>query len=449
MWDDQLYFRRYNGGWQSWRTALDNSNYTSYSPSLTGSGASGTWGINITGNSATVGGKYAREMSWGHDYSHGNFTDFNYFNSTDYFGAHFIQSTTNGPGHSGAGQYYHMRLSLGSNYNNYSLQLAIPRNVSDAYLYYRYEEGGGYGSWYKMRAGYADSAGSAGSASSITTAATNTGDSSYHYYYYVSTDASGAATASAFSGGLTLTVQRYSPFTQVVTAANFEATRFIATGGTDQSNYGYFLRPDDVSYLYSSYLGFTKGNASNKNSGYYSDLSPGYIQLNKYNTGSGSIFVDFTRSTPTLSYIGSITQNGTTGVAYNTTSDYRLKDNIQNLSNSGAFIDALTPRTWTWKSDNTSGVGFIAHEVQVVSPSTVHGEKDEMVDVGILYDTEGEIENENVRQPPELRDGQTWIKTGEVPKYQVMEYGSAEFIANIIAELQSLRKRVAELEQKL
>lgn len=39
--------------WSSWRRALDSANYTNYSPSLTGSGASGTWGINITGNAAT------------------------------------------------------------------------------------------------------------------------------------------------------------------------------------------------------------------------------------------------------------------------------------------------------------------------------------------------------------------------------------------------------------
>jgi hypothetical protein len=38
-------------------TALHAGNYTSYSPSLTGSGASGTWGISITGNAATVGSK--------------------------------------------------------------------------------------------------------------------------------------------------------------------------------------------------------------------------------------------------------------------------------------------------------------------------------------------------------------------------------------------------------
>jgi hypothetical protein len=47
----QIALRGKNSGtWQSWRTVLDSSNYTSYAPSLTGSGASGTWGISITGN---------------------------------------------------------------------------------------------------------------------------------------------------------------------------------------------------------------------------------------------------------------------------------------------------------------------------------------------------------------------------------------------------------------
>lgn len=49
----QLAVRGKNGGtWQSWRTVLDSSNYTSYAPTLTGGSASGTWGISITGNAA-------------------------------------------------------------------------------------------------------------------------------------------------------------------------------------------------------------------------------------------------------------------------------------------------------------------------------------------------------------------------------------------------------------
>jgi hypothetical protein len=57
---DRLYFRNANSGtWGSWLTMLHSGNYTSYSPSLTGSGASGTWGINITGSApwASITGK--------------------------------------------------------------------------------------------------------------------------------------------------------------------------------------------------------------------------------------------------------------------------------------------------------------------------------------------------------------------------------------------------------
>ena len=43
-----------NGTWQAWRKVLDSTNYTNYTPTKTGSGASGTWGISITGNAKTA-----------------------------------------------------------------------------------------------------------------------------------------------------------------------------------------------------------------------------------------------------------------------------------------------------------------------------------------------------------------------------------------------------------
>jgi uncharacterized protein YfkK (UPF0435 family) len=42
--------------WSGWRDVLHSSNYTSYSPTLTGGGASGTWAINITGGAGSVSG---------------------------------------------------------------------------------------------------------------------------------------------------------------------------------------------------------------------------------------------------------------------------------------------------------------------------------------------------------------------------------------------------------
>ena len=43
-----------NGTWGEWLTLLDSSNYTSYTVTKTGGGASGTWGINVTGSAGSV-----------------------------------------------------------------------------------------------------------------------------------------------------------------------------------------------------------------------------------------------------------------------------------------------------------------------------------------------------------------------------------------------------------
>ena len=56
--DVELYVRNETnhgrGAWSSWRRLLHDNNYNSYSPTLTGTGASGTWGISITGNANTA-----------------------------------------------------------------------------------------------------------------------------------------------------------------------------------------------------------------------------------------------------------------------------------------------------------------------------------------------------------------------------------------------------------
>ena len=135
------------------------------------------------------------------------------------------------------------------------------------------------------------------------------------------------------------------------------------------------------------------------------------------------------------SAIGSILQVGTTGVAYNTTSDYRLKANQQPLTGSGAFIDALKPTTWEWTRDGRKDAGFIAHEFQAVCPNAVNGIKDE-------------TEEQEYEVTPADGDTPAVMGTRIVPKYQSMQASSAEVIANLVAELQSLRKRITALENK-
>jgi hypothetical protein len=48
------------GGWAPWRVLLDDQNYGNYSPSKSGTGATGTWNISIGGNAAT-----ATSVPWG------------------------------------------------------------------------------------------------------------------------------------------------------------------------------------------------------------------------------------------------------------------------------------------------------------------------------------------------------------------------------------------------
>ena len=63
-------------------------------------------------------------------------------------------------------------------------------------------------------------------------------------------------------------------------------------------------------------------------------------------------------------------------VTYNTTSDYRLKENVAPMTGALAKVQALKPVTYTWKADGSNSQGFIAHELQAVVPDCVTGEKD-------------------------------------------------------------------------
>jgi hypothetical protein len=73
--------------------------------------------------------------------------------------------------------------------------------------------------------------------------------------------------------------------------------------------------------------------------------------------------------------IGSISSNNST-VAYNTSSDYRLKNTILPMTGALAKVSALKPVTYKWNADDSDGEGFIAHELAEVVPQCVTGEKD-------------------------------------------------------------------------
>ena len=63
-------------------------------------------------------------------------------------------------------------------------------------------------------------------------------------------------------------------------------------------------------------------------------------------------------------------------VSYNSSSDYRLKEDVQPMSGSIDRVKALNPVNFAWKADGSRVDGFLAHEAQEVVPEAITGTKD-------------------------------------------------------------------------
>ena len=114
--------------------------------------------------------------------------------------------------------------------------------------------------------------------------------------------------------------------------------------------------------------------------------------------------------------------------AYNTSSDYRLKNTIVPMTGALAKVAQLKPVTYKWNIDGSASEGFIAHELAEVCPHAVTGEKDA---VETYTDAEG---NEQTR-----------------PKYQGID--TSFLVATLTAAIQeqqaiieSLTTRITALE---
>ena len=81
------------------------------------------------------------------------------------------------------------------------------------------------------------------------------------------------------------------------------------------------------------------------------------------------------------SVVGSITKTSS-ATAFNTSSDYRLKEDIVEMQDSIERVKELKPVNFAWKVDGTRVDGFIAHELQEVIPGAVTGTKDAVDDEG-------------------------------------------------------------------
>jgi hypothetical protein len=105
-------------------------------------------------------------------------------------------------------------------------------------------------------------------------------------------------------------------------------------------------------------------------------------QCLKIGRGNNGDIITFFRNQPSATVVGSVSVT-TTATAYNTSSDYRLKENVVAVTDGIARLQQLKPSRFNFIADPSKTVdGFLAHEAAEVVPECVTGEKDAVDDDG-------------------------------------------------------------------
>jgi hypothetical protein len=137
--------------------------------------------------------------------------------------------------------------------------------------------------------------------------------------------------------------------------------------------------------------------------------------------------------------IGSISTTAS-ATAYNTSSDYRLKEDVQPMVGASDRLMALKPVNFAWKASGERVDGFLAHEAQEVVPEAVTGSKDAMRTeeyevTPAVYDDEGNLVSEAV------------MGTREVPEYQGID--QSKIVPLLTAALQEALTKIEQLEARM
>ena len=129
-------------------------------------------------------------------------------------------------------------------------------------------------------------------------------------------------------------------------------------------------------------------------------------------------------------HIGSIRCSSASAVAFNTSSDYRLKENFANITDGLTRVNQLKPKKFNFKKDSNKIVwdGLVAHEASAIIPYAVMGEKDAMDKKVIGHDSEGNDITKDIILP------------------QAIDYGKLTPL--LIAAIQELSAKVTALENK-
>jgi len=154
------------------------------------------------------------------------------------------------------------------------------------------------------------------------------------------------------------------------------------------------------------------------------------LRLNR-RTSNGTI----TKFDKDGSTVGTISVTGS-ATSYNTSSDYRLKENVDYTWDATTRLKQLKPARFNFIVDETNTLvdGFLAHEVSSIVPEAITGIKDAMT-TEVLYE-EGD----------ELPEGKSVgdVKQESVPDYQGID--QSKLVPLLVKTIQELEARITALE---
>ena len=154
----------------------------------------------------------------------------------------------------------------------------------------------------------------------------------------------------------------------------------------------------------------------------------------RFRAGSNGEQISFHNSSNTQ--VGTITVNAS-ATAYNTSSDYRLKENVDYTFDATTKLKQLKPARFNWIADDTNTLidGFIAHEVQSVVPEAISGTHNE---VEVWRDGEELPDGVSIGDNKLDDDGNT------IPKYQGID--QSKIVPLLVKTIQELEARITTLE---
>ena len=176
-----------------------------------------------------------------------------------------------------------------------------------------------------------------------------------------------------------------------------------------------------------------------------------FIRPSDNNTGGGQPALFQNQAGTSIGSIGATASN----ISYNTSSDYRLKENVSYSWDATSRLKQLKPARFNWIIDDTNTAidGFMAHEVTSIVPDAVQGTKDgtktrtkfiEDAAGNFLFADVEEADWTAGKENGTYPEDSTWTASEDIPDYQSIDH--SKLVPLLVKTVQELEARIKTLE---